>query len=78
MNNITGLCAVGRRMKQCDHWTTSDCFACGKEDTIYHVWRCPERDIRWHLALQSIECHLKRSDIEPSTQDTMLEILSRI
>ena len=76
MNNITGLCAVGRRMKQCDHWTTSDCFACGKEDTIYHVWRCPERDTRWHLALQSIDLHLERSDNKPSTQAKILETLS--
>ena len=78
MNHITGLCAVGRRMKQYAYWTTSNCFACGKEDMIDHVWGCPERDTQCHLALQSIDHNLESLDTKPSTQAKIIKTLSRM
>jgi len=68
-SHTSGHCATGSVMFKRKEWTDDKCPRCGADnETISHVWRCPEPSAQdvWAAALLRLKTHLETNQTAPA------------
>jgi hypothetical protein len=62
------MCGVGKFVKRWQQWDTDHCPRCGQLEDAHHVWVYKANGAKdvWSLALEDVECLLRKLDTDPT------------
>jgi hypothetical protein len=72
--HTSGMCGVGKFMKQWKEWTSDSCPRCGMMEDAPHVWRCKGAGTEeiWNKAVAELDTTLRRLNTDPTLHHIIL------